>query len=200
MIRRAAKIAVGIAVGTAIGGCILPRILFRELYDAAWPPVWKEALLYFATGFIAAFVVLLLIYRIKDALTKGKRPLNGAAQPGRTAARAIFESELPANIDWEQVNAFLRTTGFYKQLLLDDWRKSDAFAAYPVSDATMDCFRCLHEDLASCYRGAFAFDENGNENRYEEYRQLREKLYAKYGQIDADILESVYLHYLQEDR
>lgn len=199
MIRKAAKNAVGIAIGTMVGGCILPRIIFRDLYNDTWPPLWKEAILYFATGYVAAFSVLLLIYRIKEALHKGKAPSHRDARPERTGDRAIFGSVLPGNIDWKQVGEFLGTTQFYKQLLSDHWRESDAFTAHPVSQTSMDCIGCLHEDLASCYQGTFAFDENGQEDRHEEYRLLRERLYAKYGEIDGDILEKIYLHYLQED-
>ena len=110
MIQRAARIAVGIAIGTAIGGCILPRIFFQELCNDAWPPVWKEAILFFITGFIAAFSVQLLIDRIKGALHQDKHSLHGNAQPGCGSVRTIFDSELPADIDWNQVNAFLRAT------------------------------------------------------------------------------------------
>lgn len=113
----------------------------------------------------------------------------------------MFDSKLPVNIDWNEINAFLAATKFYKQLLWKDWRKSDAFTIYPISDTSIDCLKCLHEDLSSCYEGgAFVFDENGNEDRGEEYRILRENLYSKYSRIEAKILDGIYYHYLQEDR
>ena len=204
MVKKAAKYAVWIAVGTTVGGCLLPRLYFRELYNASWPPVWKEALLYFGMGFVAAFSVLLLLFRIKEACLRRKQPA-GAARYRDAAAialgnRPLFTSTLPLFVDWAEVNDFLRATRFDKQLLMDKWRDSDAFTAHPVSDTSMACLQCLHEDLAGCYRGAFAFDENGQEDRHEEYRLLREHLHAKYDKIDADLLERIYLHYLQEDR
>ena len=194
MIKSAAKRAVWFAVGAAILGCTLPRVLFPETLGSAWPPVWKEALLFFISGFIAAFTVLLAICRIKDARNQDKPSANANRR------RAIFESPLPQNVDWQQVSEFLMTTGFYKQLLLDAWRESDAFQAYPVSDATIECLRCLHEDLSGCYAGIFVFDGNGKEDRDEEYRLLRENLFTKYADIGADILERIYLQYLQDDR
>lgn len=195
MVKKAAKYAVGIAVIAAFCGGVLPRIIFHDLPSETWPPAWKEATLYFSTGFIAAFSVLLLAFRIKEARSKDSSLKGVPREP-----RPIFESRLPANIDWEEVNAFLRATKFYKLLLLDDWRKSDAFAAFPISNASMACIACLHEDLGGCYKGSFAFDENGEEDRHEEYRLIRTNLQTKYEGLDDDIRDRIYVHYLQEDR
>lgn len=112
----------------------------------------------------------------------------------------MFDSRLPVNTDWSEINDFLRTTVFYKQLLLDHWRESEAFTVYPVSDSSVDCLKCLHEDLVNCYRSAFAFDEKGNEDRNKEYHLLRENLFLKYDKIDPDILKKIFCSYLQEDR
>ena len=62
--------------------------------------------------------------------------------------RKLFDSKLPANIDWCQVNRFLKTTGLYKQLLSENWSKSDAVAACAISDTSIECIQRLHEDLA----------------------------------------------------
>ena len=112
----------------------------------------------------------------------------------------MFDSKLPENIDWDQINAFLRITKFYKKILLTRWRESEAFTEYPVLDMSIECFRCLHEDLVQCYRKAFAFDEKGREDRIEEYRLLWECLSTKYNQIDENLLKKIYSKYLIEDR
>lgn len=149
---------------------------------------------------IAAFVLqeilgaALLMIGFIMVLTKVKN------KPRLTEIKPIFVSELPQNVDWEENNQFLKMTAFYKHLLSDSWRSSELFSAYPISETSMDCLSCLHEDLSGCYNSTFAFDENGNEDRDEEYRLLREALNLKYGKIEEDNLNRIYCRYLQEDR
>ncbi|MDD3242325.1 MAG: hypothetical protein PHD32_01220 [Eubacteriales bacterium] len=59
------KSAAGIAVGTTIGGCLLPRLFFGNLCNETWPPIWKQAVIYFLVGYLAAFLVFFLINLIK---------------------------------------------------------------------------------------------------------------------------------------
>ena len=112
----------------------------------------------------------------------------------------MFDSVLPANIDKNEVNKILRITRLAKQLLADNWETSDAFDICPISDISIEYLRCLHEDLIFCFRKAFVFNKDGEEDRCEEYRLIREYLFSKYKSIDEDILKSIYSHYLILDR
>ncbi len=112
----------------------------------------------------------------------------------------MFDSKLPENINWEEVSDFLRTTKFYNQLLLEYWRESDAFETYPISNTSIECLRCIHEDLLNCYIKTFAFDENGKEDRNEEYRLLEVNLFSKYNKLDHFMLKRIFFYYLREDR
>ena len=65
MVKQALKSAIGIGVGTTIGGCVLPRLFFGDLYNGTWPPIWAQALMYFAVGYTVAFLIFLLINWLK---------------------------------------------------------------------------------------------------------------------------------------
>jgi hypothetical protein len=54
-----------VSIGTTIGGCILPRIFFNNLYNDSWPPIWQQVILYLTAGYVASFLVYLVINWIK---------------------------------------------------------------------------------------------------------------------------------------
>ena len=68
MLKRALYLAIGTAVGVTIGRTILSRMIFPELYNATYPPLWQDALLTFAVGFVGAFVVAMLIEWVRAKL------------------------------------------------------------------------------------------------------------------------------------
>lgn len=57
--------AIGPSAGITIGGVIIPRIMFSHLYNETYPPVFVQIGLYFVVGYIASFLVSLLIKWIK---------------------------------------------------------------------------------------------------------------------------------------
>lgn len=65
IIKRSLKFAIGPSVGVTIGGIIIPRIMFSNLYNETYPPIFVQACLYFVVGYIASFLVSLLIEWIK---------------------------------------------------------------------------------------------------------------------------------------
>jgi hypothetical protein len=65
MFKRSVKFAIGPSVGITIGGVIIPRIIFSNLYNETYPPIFVHAGLYFVVGYIASFLVSLLIEWIK---------------------------------------------------------------------------------------------------------------------------------------
>lgn len=112
----------------------------------------------------------------------------------------MFDNKLPLDLDWNQINDFIRNTKLYKKILSNNWIELDSINRYSISDKTIEFFGCLHEDLVQSYQKAFAFDENGMEDRFEENRILWENLHIKYNRIDEDLLKKIYSNYLIEDR
>jgi len=70
MIKEALKRAAGMGIGVALGGCILPRLLYPHMYNNTYPPIWQQAILYFAVGYIVSFAVYLLIAWLKAKYRK----------------------------------------------------------------------------------------------------------------------------------
>jgi hypothetical protein len=66
MIKKSLKSAIGVSIGVTIGGCVLPRIFFSNLHNDTWPPIWQQAVLYFVIGYVASFLVYLVINWIKS--------------------------------------------------------------------------------------------------------------------------------------
>lgn len=113
----------------------------------------------------------------------------------------IFRSRLPKTIDWQEINDFFENNPFKRgEILSTKWKESDAFQKFSLSTESMKVLECLHDDLYDCYYRIFARDENGNENRPEEYRLLREALFLKYGSISESVLSGIYSDYLIADR
>lgn len=112
----------------------------------------------------------------------------------------MFTSIIPQNVDWKEINSFFESNSFCGELLSPEWRNSDLFHTALLSDKSMQVLECLHEDLYQCYRTVFVRDRNGNEDRREEYKLLRELLFSKYSNISEITLQQIYSAYLVSDR
>ncbi len=112
----------------------------------------------------------------------------------------MFNSVVPLNVDWEEINNFFESNSFRGELLSPKWSGSALFRTASLSDKSMLVLQCLHEDLYRCYHTIFVRDKNGNEDRPEEYKLLRELLFSKYHNISETILQQIYHDYLLLDR
>ena len=112
----------------------------------------------------------------------------------------MFNSVLPVDIDWEEINCFFESNLFRGELLSPEWKKSDFLYTTTLANNSLQVLQCLHEDLYECYNTIFARDKNGNEDRPEEYKLLRELLFRKYHYISEEVLWQIYHAYLFLDR
>lgn len=113
----------------------------------------------------------------------------------------MFDSILPESIDWTEVNRFFEdNNSFCRNILLEKWREDTVFQNIHLSDASIKVLECLHNDLSKCYGKIFVRDENGKEDRQEEYRSLRQWLFFKYGSLSERVLIGIYHGYLNADR
>jgi len=64
MVKRALRFAIGPSAGVVIGS-LLFRVTNPHLYDVTWPSVAAQTGLYLVVGYVACFVVALLIEWVK---------------------------------------------------------------------------------------------------------------------------------------
>lgn len=113
----------------------------------------------------------------------------------------MFDSILPLNINWNEINCFLNENkALVKVILSDNWLDKEEFENNEISKVSLEVLKCLHYDLCNCYGRIFVRDEHGKEDRHEEYRLLRERLFLKYNGIQECILREIYNNYLMADK
>lgn len=113
----------------------------------------------------------------------------------------MFDSILPEDIDWTELNKFFEdNNSFSSKILLKTWKEDAVFQDTYLSDTSILVLECLYNDLSKCYSNIFAHDENGKEDRPEEYRLLRQWLFLKYNNLSERVLIGIYHGYLNADR
>lgn len=113
----------------------------------------------------------------------------------------MFDSKLPLNIDWKEINNFFdKNKSFRIAILSDDWQKDSVIQNAFLSKKSLEALKCLHDDLSWCFSNIYARDITGKEDRMEEYRLLHHHLFSKYSKISESVLKSIYYDYLYIDR
>lgn len=106
----------------------------------------------------------------------------------------MFDSILPTDINWGELNCFLENNILRISLLSDRWKDSDLIKKANLSINTMMVLECLHDDIVWCFENKFA------ESRNEEWWLLEKALFSKYGNITERVLHRILSDYYIADR
>lgn len=70
MIKKSLKSAIWVALGVTFGSVILPRLMSPQLYNETYPSLLLQAFAGFCAGYVASFLVYLLIEYVKSKKKK----------------------------------------------------------------------------------------------------------------------------------